>query len=242
MLQNSLPQDGWMDVTQYEGHPDQKLGHISYAQSGDDYMILNIFKLLEIDKPSYLDLGAHHPFIISNTALLYKNGSRGVNVEANPSLIGEFFKHRPEDKNINVGVAPMTGMAEFYVFGEFCGRNTFSKAEAEDNATKHDMHVQDTLRLPMMSLNGIVNTHCGGVFPDFLTCDLEGMDYDVLSTLTDYAEAGPSNKPKVICVETRQGPPAKKMRAMLFTKGYLPYCRMGENLFFIMQDYIFALE
>lgn len=50
-----------------------------------------------IKKPSYIDIGAHHPYEISNTAIFYMNGCRGVNVEANPNLIDEFYKERPDD-------------------------------------------------------------------------------------------------------------------------------------------------
>jgi hypothetical protein len=65
------------------GHRDQWFGGRTYAQHGDDLAVLNIFKRLGIERPSYLDVGAYHPFDLSNTALLYERGSRGINVEPN---------------------------------------------------------------------------------------------------------------------------------------------------------------
>lgn len=71
-----------------------------------------------IKKPSYIDIGAHHPYEISNTAIFYMNGCRGVNVEANPNLIDEFYKERPDDINICCGVGNHPGKMPFYMIDE----------------------------------------------------------------------------------------------------------------------------
>lgn len=76
----------------------------SYAQHGKDVIIINLFKLLGIEKPSYIDIGDHHPYEISNTALLYELGSNGINIEANPNLLEEFKKERKHDINICCGI------------------------------------------------------------------------------------------------------------------------------------------
>src|SRR5437763_16778861 len=68
------------------GHPDQGFGGRTYAQFGEDLIFLNIFALLGINTPSYIDVGAHHPVNISNTALLYERGCRGIKIDANPDL------------------------------------------------------------------------------------------------------------------------------------------------------------
>ena len=71
----------------FAGHPDQAFGPLTYAQFGEDLILANAFALRGIEKPSFLDIGAHHPVHCSNTALLYARGARGVCVEANPNLI-----------------------------------------------------------------------------------------------------------------------------------------------------------
>jgi hypothetical protein len=76
------------------GHRDQWFGGRTYAQHGDDLAVLNIFKRLGIERPSYLDVGAYHPFDLSNTALLYERGSRGINVEPNEALFGAVSSRR----------------------------------------------------------------------------------------------------------------------------------------------------
>ena len=56
---------------------------ISYSQCGEDLIMNFIFNNLRIEKPSYIDIGAHHPFWLSNTFFFYKKGSKGINIEAN---------------------------------------------------------------------------------------------------------------------------------------------------------------
>ncbi len=205
------------------GSPDQRWGCISWAQHFDDGMILNLFEMLNSPKPSYLDLGAHHPITISNTKLLYDRGSSGINVEANPNLIDAFKKERPRDTNLNVGVGPVAGEATFFMYSDTSGLNTFSTEEMAVNS----MAVKKQLLLPIVTVNSIVEDHCGGIWPHLLTCDIEGLDFDVLSG-ADFN----SSAPMVICVETRRSETAR-MSAMLERKGYFLYCRMGENLFFV---------
>jgi hypothetical protein len=43
---------------------------ISYSQCGEDILINYIFSLRGIVKPSYIDIGANHPFFINNRDIL----------------------------------------------------------------------------------------------------------------------------------------------------------------------------
>ncbi len=85
-------------------HPDQAFGDKTYSQFGEDLILLNVFHKLGIEKGKYFDVGAHNPWNISNTALLYERGWRGVCVEAHTNQIGGFEFARPEDNLMNVGV------------------------------------------------------------------------------------------------------------------------------------------
>lgn len=211
----------------FNGHPDQQYGHLSYAHNGDDFMVLNLFELIEIREPSYLDLGAHHPTNGSNTKLLYDRGSRGVNVDANPNLIYAFDLERPEDKNVQVGVGPRAGMAEFFMYSDTSGRNTFSREEVKQ--LEGTMIVRKNFDIPVKTITQIVEEHCDGLYPQFLSCDIEGLDFEVLKS-ADFSVSFPF----VICVETRREASAR-MIEMLDQKGFFVYCRMGENLFFVFK-------
>jgi hypothetical protein len=101
---------------------------VSYAQCGEDLIIQCIFNLRGIDKPSYIDIGANHPFFISNTRLFYEKGCRGINIEANPDLLGDFMKYRPRDINLNVGIYENEAELDFYIMKDNT-LSTFSKAD-----------------------------------------------------------------------------------------------------------------
>lgn len=210
------------------GHPDQNFGDRSYAQGGEDLAVLNLFKLLEVEKPSYLDIGAHDGMTISNTRLLYERGCRGVCVEANPALIPSLLAARPQDRVVNVGVAPQAGKLTFNVFDDTSGRNTFSPAEVV--AQLGEREVRSQILLDVVTIDEIVHAWCGGLWPDFLSIDIEGLDYGVLETAKLHKSA-----PMVICAEARQGDGNDWDRMMGF-KGYYRHSRCGDNLLFVRID------
>lgn len=214
----------------YKGHPDQRWGHISYAQHGDDFMLLNLFELIGVERPSYLDIGAHHPETISNTKLLYDRGSRGVNVDANQELIEIFNRERPEDRNIRVAVGPEAKAdGAFYKFSGTSGRNTLNKLEAE--LFSEHFPIREVETVPVITINQLVNTYLGGEYPDLLSMDIEGDDLQVIKDASFIA-----SRPKVICMEVR--PTAGSVtRRVLQEKGFMCYCRMGENLFFVHREF-----
>lgn len=212
----------------YAGSRSQRYGTTTYAQHGDDLMICNLFTLLGIEKPNYLDLGAHHPERLSNTALLYSRGSRGVNVEANPIMFQHFQTMRPEDKNLNLGVGAESGVRPFYMYDESSGRNSFSK----EDITGCGLEIRKTIEVEVIDVNALVDKYCGGIWPAFLNTDIEGWDYSVLeaANFTD-------TWPQIICAEVHSGV-GDKMKRMLSAKGYFCYCRMGENLIFARTYYM----
>src|SRR5258705_5903293 len=82
----------------------------SFSQSGEDLIIKFIFNALGIDKPSYIAIGAHHPYFLNNTAIFYESGSRGINIEPNDENIILFNRYRKQDINLNIGIAQETGL------------------------------------------------------------------------------------------------------------------------------------
>lgn len=209
----------------YPGHPDQKMGHVTYSQNGEDLLILNFCKQLGLEKPSYLDLGAHHPFHISNTALLYERGSRGVNVEANPSLMKDFEIHRPEDKNVNIGIGNKVGMCPFYQVGTTSGINSFCKDKIPSGYP-----VQEIIYVEMVPVSYILHYYCNEKFPDLLFTDIEGLDLEVLEEI-DFS----LTRPKLICSEIRIHE-STHARAVLFEKGFSEICRVNENMIFVQSE------
>ena len=221
-----------------ERHPDFKQDLSTYSQHGEDIFIWNLFKSLGFDEFNYLDLGAHHPSIISNTKLFHDRGCIGVNVEANPYMFKMFEDQRPRDVNLNWGVDIISGEKEFYVYDDMSPCNTFSIVEKEKYILKHGNFGQDKrIVVPVRTINEIIDRYFKGIFgglPNFINCDIEGLDFAVLNS----AELSyRSFHTDVICVEVHGGGDVRKMTLMLNAKGFLPLVRFVSNVIYIHESH-----
>jgi len=63
---------------------------------------------------NYLDIGCYHPFKDSHTALLYKSGWHGVNIDISRESIDLFKILRPSDLNLNIGISLKNGKQKAY--------------------------------------------------------------------------------------------------------------------------------
>lgn len=179
-----------------------KLKHqkISYAQNGEDLIIDFAFReIFKISKPSYLDIGAHHPFCFSNTQLFYERGARGINVEANPFLHKVFNLFRFKDKNLNVGIHERDGILEFYILNPST-LSTFDEKEYQ-RVTRESpwVKLKKKQEIEVLSLPTLLSKFSQNIMPDLLTLDVEGLDDKIIRQI-DFSQM--HNRPKVICVET----------------------------------------
>ena len=208
----------------------------SYAQNGEDLIIRFLFNSLGKKKPSYLDIGAHQPYYISNTALLYHNGSRGINIEPDPILFAGIKRARKKDINLNCGVGDREGLMDFYVIN-IPTLNTFSKTEADSYSKQGDYRVIKKIPVEVKTLNSILNDHFNGKFPDLLSLDVEGMDEAIIRSI-DYK----GSRPTVICVETisfsnsRNGIKNISLVDFLESRGYMVYANTYINTIFVLKD------
>ena len=168
----------------------------SYSQTGEDCIVSFIFDVLGIKTPSYIDIGAHHPFQLNNTIKFYLNGSQGINIEPNPERYEQLKKYRTNDINLNIGVAAQKGTLKYYMLSADT-LNTFSEQEANNFVEKWGGKIIKTLDIPVDTITNIVNYHFNGVFPDFMGLDVEGLEMEILESI-DFSVS----KPKVICIET----------------------------------------
>jgi FkbM family methyltransferase len=182
----------WAPFT-FEGnmsHPDQWWGDKTFSQHGEDLMILNIARQLGIEKGSYLDVGAHHPENISNTALLYARGWRGCNVDANPNVIAKFRELRPEDRTIHAAVVPSSAFptATLHMVDPWSGRNSVDNEEI----LRAGLDVSDRVEVPAMTLAQVLGD---ASWPNLLSIDIEGwtMTYcgAVISAMTSPRSCAP---------------------------------------------------
>lgn len=192
-----------------------------------------MFKKLGFENPTYIDIGAHHPYEISNTALFYMSGCRGTNVEANPNLIEAFYKERPDDRNICCGVGAENGEAPFYMIDDRSGRNSFKKERVDMFLENNpDFSLQKTENIKIRTLSDIMDEI--GEIPDYMSIDIEGMEYEVLSHY-DLKNCGPI----VITLEVMRGNVeyGRKVIEMMESAGYFMYFKIYSNVTFIREKY-----
>jgi FkbM family methyltransferase len=200
-----------------------------YSIDGSDYLLWWFFRYLGIEKPRYIDIGAHHPFRQSNTAIFYREGCRGINIEANPELIEAFFVHRPDDLTLNIGIGATEGVLPFHVFSN-PGLSTFSSAQAANIRKRFSNLSETVINVPVLTINKVIAEYAGGEWPHFMNIDIEGLEYEVL-TVTDFAGEGPY----AICVEVTKLD-IKALNELMQNKGYLTYCRPKGNIIYARTD------
>jgi FkbM family methyltransferase len=212
---------------------DQK---ISYSQCGEDLIVDFLLTwVLKIEKPTYLDIGAHHPWSMNNTMRFYKRGSTGINIEPDPVLFHIFPKFRSKDININkgVGFGEYPEVADFYIMS-YKALNTFSKVEAERIASTSDIKIENIQQVELININDILSIYHSTSPLDFLSIDVEGLDLDVLKSIE--FERYTIN---VICVETLKFidgiNQAKKndTSEFLLEKGFKEYANTSINTIFV---------
>ncbi len=166
---------------------------ISFAGSGEDIIMFDVLNKMGINKVFYIDIGSHNPIFGNNTYLFYKNSGNGVLVEPNKDLCELTMKKRPRDLCINAGVGKVNGRGTFFKFSRNT-RNTFSSKEAEawENISGDKARLEERA---IISLDSIIETHCGGKAPDLISIDTEGSDLDILMGFSW------SKRPKIFCVE-----------------------------------------
>lgn len=210
----------------------------SYSQCGEDLLINYIFMLRSVSNPSYLDIGANDPFFLSNTALFYSKGSKGINIEANPTLYRKFEKLRTRDINLNIGISDKEEELDFYIM-EDDTLSTFSKIESEHMQTQGNV-LREVKKVKLTTVAHIIDQHCEGIFPDFLSIDVEGMDFEILQSINfDHS------RPKVICVEAANYSPIgagarrNELIDFLVSKGYYEYANTNLNAIMVDRKFWF---
>ena len=210
----------------------------SYSQCGEDLLIQYVFNLRGIQKPSYIDVGANDPFYLSNTALFYEIGCRGINIEANPVLADAFNTHRPGDINLNIGIDSKKGELDFHIMQDNT-LSTFSKEECDSMVAQGKL-LSETKKIRLTTIDAVLEKHFNNQFPDFMSIDVEGMDFKILQSI-DYTKSSP----KIICVEAAEYSPIgagarrSELIDFLVSKNYYEYANTNLNAIMVRKDFWF---
>lgn len=192
LLRNLLPAEAskWLSSRQ----PSFMFRKHSYSQCGEDLLVTFVLDSIHGSRPKrYLDVGANHPFHLSNTALLSATGGQGLLVEPDPYFANLLRDKRPRDTVLQCGVH-FSGdtHADFFVM-DSPTLNTFSRQEMERYvAMGHQL--RNTLQVELKSINTILDM-VGEI--DFMSLDIESLDKTILE-MVDWKR----HRPTCVCVET----------------------------------------
>ena len=180
------------------------LGRGIGSQFGEDEVLVSLLPA----KGTYVDVGAYHPHLYSNTYRLYRKGWSGVAIDPNPDMriLWRLFRHRDPFINCAIG---NKGTAVYYMHRDPAYNGFVQQGSNPLVGTKiiEVRPLSHFLKAPI----------------DLLNIDCEGMDYEVLQT-HDWAIS-----PSVIAIEAQEHGPAHQL---LLSRGYELYAKKGLTLIF----------
>ena len=157
-----------------------KNSHIkSYSQEGEDMILRRIFEGRK--EGFYVDVGAYHPILHSNTYFFYRMGWRGINIEPNTEYIRLFHQYRARDINLPIGVSDVSTNLKYYMFNE-PALNTFEEDIAK-RPTRNEKQYYPTgeTAIKVQRLETILQEHLPENRKiDFISVDVEGHEFKVI--------------------------------------------------------------
>jgi FkbM family methyltransferase len=210
--------------------PHRRRPVLSYSQCWEDLIIAFILKGFGIDKPSYLDIGAHNPIVFNNTYYFYRRGGSGVCIESQPELFRRLRQVRKRDICLNIGLgSSKVKLSNFYVVQPDT-LSTFSKDVAEEYVS-FGYRIEKVIQIPLFPINQIFADHFVDRTPNIISLDTEGNELDVLNGLNFSVY-----RPEVFCVETLTHVGGNKITSiidLLEQNGYFVYADTYINTIFV---------
>lgn len=209
------------------------LKRLQYSQWGEDSYIEKFFR--ENYKGIYLDIGCFHPFMYSNTCLLYKKGWQGINIDINPTSIDLFNIARPNDVNICTTINEKKKYFNIFYDDPFSPVNTLDE-DFYNNLKSNFFKNRKKLTVESKSIEEILEISKINKDIDFINIDVEGMDYSILKKINLN-----QLKPKLVSIETHNVDGSKSKHFDLIVKFMLEnnftiHKRVGPTTLFSHKD------
>lgn len=212
-------------------HSQKDYSRLSWSQEAEDLILARYFGRRQFG--FYVDVGAHHPERFSNTRLFHLRGWRGINIDAMPGSMKPFKKQRPQDTNLEIGIASVPGHLTYYKYDE-PALNGFARNDPEIQSGNPRgpyklIGTEEVLVRPLAEvLAEYVPT---GQKIDLLSIDAEGTDLDVLQS-NDWQRF----KPECIVIEIEEfefdTATDNEIYKFLRALGYRAYARSGKSMVF----------
>jgi hypothetical protein len=156
------------------------LNRKQYSQWGEDLFISDFFK--NKNEGIYLDIGCFHPYMYSNTCLLYKKGWNGINIDINQTSIDLFNIARPKDTSICTTIDQNKKKFKVFLDDPFSPVNTLNKDFYED-FKKSFFKNKKLLSIQSKTIQEIIHISNISQNVDFINIDAEGSDFEILKQI-----------------------------------------------------------
>lgn len=201
-----------------------RIPRIHWSQSGEDIIL---GELLPERHGTYVDVGAAHPRLGSNTYFLYRRGWQGTLVEPNPNSAQALRMARPRDRLVEAAAGATRGTAKLTIF-QSDYLSSIDDAVAQERITAGEV-IESVLEVPVVTLADL-DLQADPDQPCLLSIDCEGADLDVLR-----GNNWSAFTPRVICVEesamTLSHPTA--IRHILEGRGYRLQAHTGLSAIYL---------
>ena len=173
-----------------------------------------------------MDVGCHHPRRFSNTALLYKNGWNGINIDASAISLKLFNVFRKRDKNINALISDKSENLKFYYFNESALNGILSQSKVDSLKDLGYKVINEEIITTQRLDDILVTCKVPNKTIDLLDIDVEGYDFQVLKSIDLNLF-----HVKVILIET--GENENLIIKYLSKYNYNIYKKIDRNIFFL---------
>lgn len=199
---------------------------LSYSHQGEDAPLQAILKWVK--NGTYVDVGAYHPTLYSNTYAFYKKGWKGIVIDPNSDMKPLFALVRPRDTFVHSAVGEKAEERPYYMFDDGA-YNSFDEARARGWESSRGLKIREIRTVSFKPLSQILQEQ-GIKKIDLLDIDVEGLDFNVLKT-HDW-----SIPTSVIVIEDEEFNPDQPHKSEIYVylhkKGYILGSLGGNTLIF----------
>lgn len=206
-----------------------------FGQSAEDTVLVRLF---EGQKDGfYVDVGAFHPRLYSNTFLLHHLFNwRGINIDASQASIDLFNHERPRDINVCLGVGIKPAALTFHTFNH-PARNTFSATNLKRQLSKGDTTLLTHQKIAVKPLADILTENLpANQTIDLMNIDIEGFDLQALES-----NNWDLYRPRVILIEDYTVNDSKHQASKIFLflkkKGYIFHSQMFDTSLYVEKSF-----
>lgn len=151
---------------------------ISYGHQGEDAVLQAELKWVK--KGTYVDVGAYHPVLYSNTYAFYKKGWNGIVIDPNFDMKPLYSIMRPRDTFVWTAVGETAKKCPYYMFADGA-YNSFDETRARGWESTRGLAIREIRQVSFKPLSQILREQ-GIRKIDFLNVDVEGLELAVLMT------------------------------------------------------------